>query len=325
MKKVLILKLGALGDLLISIPYVNKIITHHPNDAIYLLTSDTYPNIFETWDHILTIQRMSRHGKKSFFSMLRWIRQERFSVLYDLQMTDRTALLSICSGIPKRIGDRKYFHTHHPIEKDDQSEHVANRIEKILLSGGVSIAHTKPIHTLLKNSDKEIALQWIQTHNPQKLPMVLLHAGSSIKRQAFRWPLFGDLAKKILEHNHLPIWIGSDADTGVNTKLSHQYGGINSTDAFTPFQVLALAKHAQFAVTNDSAPMHLLAYSERNVYAIFRYERLKNIERWQRSHAIGQKEHVITGSSNQYPDWPSLEKVMHTIGPQLQNKTKYLV
>ena len=46
--KILIIKLGALGDIIISTSVVNKIIAHHKKDEVYLLTTPSFTNIFNT-------------------------------------------------------------------------------------------------------------------------------------------------------------------------------------------------------------------------------------------------------------------------------------
>ena len=53
-----------------------------------------------------------------------------------------------------------------------------------------------------------------------------------------------------------------------------------------------MGKHAAFAVTNDSAPMHILSCSDIPIYALFGPTNPK------RTHALGQSNRVISMSSN---------------------------
>ena len=41
--KILIIKLGALGDIVISTSVINKILAYHDKDDVYLLTTPTPP------------------------------------------------------------------------------------------------------------------------------------------------------------------------------------------------------------------------------------------------------------------------------------------
>ena len=72
--KILIIKLGALGDIIISTSVVNKIIAHHKKDEVYLLTTPSFTNIFNTIKSLKVVP-IKRHG---FFNLVRtilWIRK----------------------------------------------------------------------------------------------------------------------------------------------------------------------------------------------------------------------------------------------------------
>ena len=56
---------------------------------------------------------------------------------------------------------------------------------------------------------------------------------------------------------------------------------------FTFTELAELGRHASFAITNDSGPMHILSCSGIPVYAFF------GPTNWRRNHAIGQEKHVI--------------------------------
>ena len=75
-------------------------------------------------------------------------------------------------------------------------------------------------------------------------------------------------------------------DTAINIELTARTG-INSTAQFTIQEEAELGRHARFAVTNDSAPMHILSCSGIPVFGLF------GPTDWRRSHAVGQKNNVI--------------------------------
>ena len=92
---------------------------------------------------------------------------------------------------------------------------------------------------------------------------------------------------QILDKSFTVIWIGGNDDKELNQSLSQDVG-INATNAFNIFELAELGKRAKFAVTNDSAPMHILSCSQIPVFGLFgpTYAR--------RTHALGQIDNVIT-------------------------------
>lgn len=121
--------------------------------------------------------------------------------------------------------------------------------------------------------------------------MILIHAGSSARWESKRWieAHFITLATILEQQGLAVIWIGGAEDSSLNQKLA-QVIGIDASEAFSLLELAALARQARFAITTDSAPMHIIAAAGTPVYALF------GPTDWQRSHAVGQKERVLTHS-----------------------------
>ena len=54
--KILIIKLGALGDLIIATPLIRAIIQNNKNAQIVILTRKTYATFFDGWDGVSLIK-----------------------------------------------------------------------------------------------------------------------------------------------------------------------------------------------------------------------------------------------------------------------------
>ncbi len=102
--------------------------------------------------------------------------------------------------------------------------------------------------------------------------------------------LFSELASTISKALNI-IWVGGNDDIELNETLS-KGTGINATNAFNVLGLVELGKRAKFAITNDSAPMHILSCSQIPVFGLFgpTYAR--------RTHALGQLDNVITASNS---------------------------
>lgn len=283
--KVLIIKLGALGDIITSTAIIEQIINHHDKSEIYLLTSPGFNKLFSDFNNLNVIS-FKRNGLKNKLKSIFWIRKNKFDRIYDLQSNDRTTLYCALSGCSFRAGNHPRFPYHaHPRTKYIGQCHSFERLNQILESANIEKAPPRPFLPITDSTIAEVS-KWLKEKNLSGKPFILLHAGSSSFHLEKRWPFFTELAP-ILNKRYEIIWIGGNDDIELNATLSKDIG-IDATNQFDILALAQLGKNAAFAVTNDSAPMHILSCSEIPVFGLFgpTYAR--------RTHALGQMDNVIT-------------------------------
>jgi ADP-heptose:LPS heptosyltransferase len=290
MSRILIIKLGALGDVIMAIPAIRQIQRHHQNDEIWLLTTPPFFILFRNWEG-LEVAALPRQGFFSVPRSVRWIRQHKFDILYDLQSNDRTSIISALSGIPERIGNHPRFPYHrHPPKPYVGQCHSSERTNQILLSANIDPAPLAP--WLPKDKlGQSVVKSWLDMKGILNKKLVLLHAGSSKKHPDKRWPHFGELAQSLEKHSYRVLWIGGSDDLEINRKLATK-AGVDASNAFDILQLVELGRLASFAVTNDSAPMHILSCAMIPVYGLF------GPTNWRRTHALGQQHRVITPATD---------------------------
>ncbi len=286
--KVLVIKLGALGDIITSTAIIKRIIQHHHEDQVYLLTSISFNNLFSSFEN-LNVFSFERKGLINTVKTIAWIRKQRFDRIYDLQSNDRTTIYCALSGCRFRAGNHPRYPYHvHPKSKFIGQCHSFDRLNQILESSKINQAEPLPFLPVTKSIKNEVT-HWLDIKKLSDKPFVLLHAGSSPMHLQKRWPYFSELAS-VLSKIYTVIWIGGEDDKELNNTLS-QKTGINATNAFSILALAELGRKAKFAVTNDSAPMHILSCSQIPVFGLFgpTYAR--------RTHALGQLDNVITANN----------------------------
>ncbi|MGB1799222.1 MAG: glycosyltransferase family 9 protein [Gammaproteobacteria bacterium] len=286
--KVLIIKLGALGDIITSTSIIEQIIKHHANDEIYFLTSSGFEKILLSFEK-LNIVSFGKKGLAEKIKPILWIRQNKFDRIYDLQSNDRTTLYCALSASPYRVGNHPRCPYHkHPKTKYIGECHSFNRLNQMLESADIEKAHPRPFLPITNTIISEVS-EWLNKKKLSDKSFVLLHAGSSAMHLQKRWPFFSELAS-ILNERYPIVWIGGSDDSEINKNLSLKIG-IDATNQFSILALAQLGKKAAFAVTNDSAPMHILSCSDIPVFGLFgpTYAR--------RTHALGQLENVITAQT----------------------------
>lgn len=282
--RILVIKQGALGDVIMATALIDAILRAHPGAAVTLLTTPPFAPLFDGWEG-LAVQALPRRG--AFWRTLRWMRAGRFARVYDLQGNDRTGLLCALSGIPVRVGNHARFpYTHHPRERWTGQCHIFERMNEVLAAAGVAPAPPRPRLPCTPAARAAVAA-FRAEHGLGDGGFVVLHAGASPRRPAKCWPGFGALAERLAAAGFAVVWLGGGPDRARNAALAAAHGGIDATDRFTIPQLAELAGHARFAVTNDSGPMHACAATEVPVFGLF------GPSDWRRNHALGQRERVI--------------------------------
>ena len=264
---------------------IRQIQAHHKNDEIWLLTTPPYKQIFENQDDLKTAAFV-RKGFFAMFKSIAWIRKMKFDRVYDLQSNDRTSVLVSFSGISERVGNHPRFpYNFHPVDKYAGQCHIYIRMLDVLKSGGVKTSQVLPFLPI-SDSEKSYVSEWLSSYKDSENAFVILHAGASNKHPEKRWPYYQELATVLSESGYTIIWAGSDSDIELNKHLSSTVG-IDTTCMFSLAALAELGRHAKFAITNDSGPMHVLSSSGIPVYALF------GPTNWRRCHAIGQENNII--------------------------------
>ncbi|MDB9818005.1 glycosyltransferase family 9 protein [Pelagibacterales bacterium] len=209
---ILIIKHGALGDL-IQITNALKSIRHkYPESKITLLTDIKF-KFFS--DRIIFVDEIIYENRPSFLRIDKWltiilkIARRNFNIVFDLQNSDRTSVYYffirlfnskvIWSG-NRRGGKFKY----HP--KNFESVPIKDRIKNQLALVNIEI---------YDNPD----ISWMLNKNIINLPnndFVILLPGSSLEHKHKRWPAekFAELANHLKERNIDSIILGQSDSEG---------------------------------------------------------------------------------------------------------------
>ncbi len=285
--RVLIIKQGALGDVIMATALIAAIQRAHPGSTFSLLTTPPFVGLFAAWPR-LEVKAFPRRGWRVVGATLCWIRRQGFDRIYDLQGNNRTRLLCALSGIAERVGSLpRCPYTKHPAAPWDERSHVFERLNAVLAAAGVAPAEARPVlpcgaASLVRVDD------FLRHYGLVQDRFVVMHAGASPTRIDKCWPGFAELAKRLEARGLVTVWLGAGSDRTRNAACA-AVSGIDATDGFSVPELAALAGRARFAVTNDSGPMHACAAAGVPVFALF------GPSDWQRNHALGQADYVIAG------------------------------
>ncbi|MGE0485054.1 MAG: glycosyltransferase family 9 protein [Gammaproteobacteria bacterium] len=285
MNRILIIKLGALGDVVMATPLIEAIMRHHADCAVTLLTTPPYAGLFAAWPG-LAVHAVPRRGFSNQVAVVRWMRTQGFDRVYDLQANDRSGVWCALSGIAERVGNHaRWPYTLHPPTAWRGQSHIYKRLVEVLATAGITVTATCP--SLPADAATRARVDdWLAAHDTRGGPLVLLHAGASPTRPAKRWPHYGALAVRLRAAGFTVTWLGAEAERALNASLRRD-GDLDASAAFDILALAELGRRAAFAVTNDSGPMHVLSAAGIPVFGLF------GPSDWRRNHALGQAGRVI--------------------------------
>ncbi len=285
--------MSALGDVFMALPHIDAIISQYVKDQVWIMTSPQFQDLFVNHPRlkVALLDREKLFGRENTYARVLWVRKQRFDVVYDLQGNRTSRLLVRFSNSPKRVGTQPLkiynFHPERFYERDTQ-QNVFERLNETIVSVGLPPAAA--ISNLYPSEEDITRIsKWKAAKDLKTGCFTLLHAGSSGDWPSKRWPekYFVEFARLVEKSGLKCVWIGSGEDRQINRALSKSIG-IDATGELSALQLYLLGKEAQFAVTNDSGPMHILAASGLPVYSFF------GPTNWVRSHAAGQAERVFS-------------------------------
>ena len=268
-RKILVIKLGALGDFIQSLGPMAAIRKHHPGDHIVLLTTRSFVTLgrdSQYFDEVWTDDRPKLRNFRRWIDLGRKLRAGGFSRVYDLQNNDRTALYFKLLGLhnkmcPEWVGVVR------------GASHRNNAPERIL--GHAFDGHVQTLGLAGIENIEIDDLSWVRgdaAHFGLPHPYVLLVPGCAPTRPEKRWPAecYGDLANCLLDMGYTPVILGTNHEESLAYTIVERCPDARNLCGQTSIlDLVLLARNAAGAVGNDTGPLHMIAPTGCPVTVLF--------------------------------------------------------
>ena len=257
---ILIVRLGALGDVVHTIPAAAALRAAFPAAQIDWLVDARHRAMV---DLVTTIDRgiaLHRPTPSGWSAVIHAMRQVPYDVAIDLQGLLKSAVLARASGAARVIG----FSIWHLREKtarpfysdahDAEGGHVISKNLRLLRALGVDDAAIRfPIATV-----PSAALEGLR-HRLQARPFALINAGAAWPNK--RWPpeRFGQLAAFIRETCGLePVILWGPGEEALAARVAAESSGAAIEAPRTNLiDLVALARAAALVISGDTGPLHI--------------------------------------------------------------------
>lgn len=259
-ERILVIKLGALGDFIQAIGPMQAIRAHHPGAHITCLTTAPFAALARAtgcFDDIWTDSRPAWWNAPGWLALRARLRSGNFTRVYDLQTSQRSNSYFRMLGGP----------------------FARPAVPWSGIAPGCSDPHADPGRDALHTLDRQAAqlkVAGISSVPPADLsflqgdvarfslpkPYALLVPGGAAHRPRKRWPAsaYRALARQLAARGIAPVVLGAAAEAGLAREIAESNPAVRDLTGTTSLAELAsLARGAVAAVGNDTGPMHIIA------------------------------------------------------------------
>jgi ADP-heptose:LPS heptosyltransferase len=265
-RRILVVKLSALGDVIQALAPLKAIRAAHPKAEITWLTTPPFAELARLCPFVDTVWTGGRpRGPAAWLSLIAQVRAGRFDLVYDLQGVARTSLLHAALGPrPPLWSGPARGASHRTPDPKRWAVHTRDRFAAQLrqtgaLGEGEAIAPDLSWVRARLGDPPEIQ----PAHFGLAEPYALLVPGASAAHGgAKKWPVahFAAVAAVLAARGLRPAVIGGPAESGLAAAIRAEVSAaLDLTGRTDLFALIALAERAALAIGNDTGPMHIAA------------------------------------------------------------------
>jgi ADP-heptose:LPS heptosyltransferase len=265
--RILIIKLGALGDFLYALGPMQAIRDHHPGAKLTLMTRRPYEELARRsglFDDIIFDPEPKAWNIGAALSLRRTLRDAGKTRIYDLQTSDRTGWYYRLLGPgvrPEWSGIVPGCSHYHHYKRPTLIHTIDRQTEQLRLAGISEVPRSD-----LSFMESDITRFGL----PEKF--ALLVPGSSARMAVKRWPadLYAELAGRLVKRGITPVVLGGGEESDAIQVITNHYSEAISLEGRTTiFDIPALGRLATGCAGNDTGPMHMVAMTGCPTVAIF--------------------------------------------------------
>lgn len=276
MKRILVIRFSAMGDVAMTLPVMKLILKENPNIEINFLTRKNFTCIFENIDRLIPIGVDLEKEYNGFWGLKKLhkdiVKNGKFDAIIDLHHVLRTNIIDTffrLSGIPvftinkERSVKRKMIQTKslYPLP------HTTNRYLDVFKKAKIKVASDDFLFpsVVISEKDKQIALDFLRKINGPYIAFAPFakHATKTypiVKSEE----LIAALTKKFSI-----LLLGGKENAIQFEHWEQTYKNTYSTISFSLTQQIALMSSMQTVISMDSANMHLAAIQGVPVISIW--------------------------------------------------------
>jgi ADP-heptose:LPS heptosyltransferase len=254
-RNILVIKHGALGDLMQAIGVIMDIRRQYPNGLMTLLTAPAYCQLMQrcpSIDHVIADNRAPIWRVDQQIKLKKKLQQQEIDLVFDLQNSDRS-----------RMYHQFWFSKTEWIGRSAEVEAPISGLSGLITlisEAGIPVqyAHEPDMSWMVDDVSNMLAKRGV------KQGYIALIPGSSAQHLDKRWPHYQALAKAFIELGHqVVVILGPDEVDLAQSIPGHILKNLNW------FELAGVLNDASYVIGNDTGPCHIASYLNKKGLAIF--------------------------------------------------------
>ena len=281
MKKILVIKHGSLGDIIIAIPAMISIRKKHPNALIHLITEKKYISLLsksKIFDRIIIDNRKDLF-LKSILNLFKLL-NIKYDTIIDLQNSRRTSLYNLFFRLFTNSlisSSRSFAHYRYKIPPQGAETSREGLFNQLKL---INIKNNKYFdYTWLRAKLKDQIIQ----------PCVLIIPGTSNEKKQWDPEKFAEIAK-YCESKKITVYVvGTKGDlSSANVILKRCKKAINKIECSPPEVIYSIALKSSLIFSNDTGPGHIASLANNHIVWLLNDDKISkaNIDANETNHKI---------------------------------------
>ena len=281
LKKILIIRLGAFGDVVRTIPAVDALKAVYPESSITWLVDEGSANILQGADCLDSVIILPRkgilHDLSGAVSALMKIRHQKFTCVLDFHGLFRSGLFAFLSGCRHRVGFskdhvREINHLFNNIYIDPGTDNISRYQKNHFLVElfDVPSKYTPPKISLMQG-ENEIIDEFIASLGGGQF--VTVHPGTSYRGRYKRWypERFAVISDFIVKKYNLSVILlfTEEEKIIVDEIISKSKEHLFLSPKINQRQLYYLISRSRLYIGLDSGSMHIASLSATPIVAIF--------------------------------------------------------
>lgn len=269
-KRILLIKPRAIGDVLLSTPVLPNLREEFPTAQIDFLVERFAAPVLDGNPFIDNVISFDTKSQTSLSIIMR-VRKSKYDLIIDLFANPRSAVITMFSGAKYKVGYpfkwRRFAYDILVPPRKDEHHNVEFNLDA-LRAIEVPIQSALPQFVLTEES-KLFAREFLEEHglSPNKFVAINVGGGWEIKR--WKVDKLIELCRMIHEKLHLQAVVLYGPSEAADAERISVASNVILAPQTSLMEMGAIMKESLFLITNDSGPMHIAASSDVPTLAIF--------------------------------------------------------
>ena len=273
MKKFLVVKLSAIGDVIHALPVSYAIKETYPDSHLAWVVEPPARPLLEGnpyIDEIITFNKKEfksiRGFMKNYGPFRDMLRQHDFDASLDLQGLFKSAAIVHAAGAKKRYGTcnmrEMSDHISHPVRGPHRNGHIVDRYLDVARALGCRVEHVK-FPVVVSDTDMSHASARLRKEGvPEGQAYAAIAVGANWPNK--RWPVeyWAVLCDWLYDEHIIPVLAGGgpvDEDIAFRMSRMMEIPAISLVGKTNLKELAYIMQHARFVIGGDTGPVHLAA------------------------------------------------------------------